>query len=299
MISRRATIEIAGAYHDCFTSWIRPTSHIHGPQFQLYTANLYDFLYAENFDVWLLNAFKAISGHSRGLKEFIMRLHTGESVVKATQDWTSEQRRALGQRILKELAESLIRRRQDDPAGYRDHQKAAVDKMQRALELYGYIYGHSTLLVPEQTVIEEAEEQGVLEQLFATVGLSDPATLRHHLELSVEHYHESRWDDSISNSRKVLEGVLQQAAARHGLHLNQQQLPSDVLSKPSRVRDYLETAGLLDKKEKEAVQHIYGLLSNTGGHPYVAERDQARLMRHLALTFSQFVLLRLAGALKV
>ena len=36
-------------------------------------------------------------------------------------------------------------------------------------------------------------------------------------------------------------------------------------------------------------------MSDTGGHPYMAAKDQARLMRHLALTFSQFVLLRLEG----
>jgi hypothetical protein len=76
-------------------------------------------------------------------------------------------------------------------------------------------------------------------------------------------------------------------------------LSPDVLTKPVMVRDYLEQVGLLEKKEKEAVSQVYGLLNNTGGHPYIAERDQARLMRHLALTFSQFVLLRLEGILRV
>ena len=63
------------------------------------------------------------------------------------------------------------------------------------------------------------------------------------------------------------------------------------------LRD-LERSGMLEKKEKEAIAQVYGLLSNTGGHPYIAERDQARLMRHLSLTFAQFVLLRLEGALR-
>jgi len=39
-------------------------------------------------------------------------------------------------------------------------------------------------------------------------------------------------------------------------------------------------------------------LSETGAHPYMAESDQARLLRQLSLTLSQFVLLRLEAALK-
>jgi hypothetical protein len=34
-------------------------------------------------------------------------------------------------------------------------------------------------------------------------------------------------------------------------------------------------------------------------HPFIARQDQARLMRNLSLTFSQFVLLRLEGAIRV
>ena len=71
-----------------------------------------------------------------------------------------------------------------------------------------------------------------------------------------------------------------------------------VYSRPVRVRDYLESQGLVEPKEKEAIATIYGLLSETGGHPYVAQKDQARLMRYLALTFAQFALLRLRGALQ-
>jgi hypothetical protein len=42
---------------------------------------------------------------------------------------------------------------------------------------------------------------------------------------------------------------------------------------------------------------VYGLLSHTGAHPYMAENDQARLLRHLALLFAHFAMLRLQGKL--
>ena len=98
----------------------------------------------------------------------------------------------------------------------------------------------------------------------------------------------------ISNSRKVLEAVLQQIAAVHS-EKRGAPLKAEVLERAARVRDYLEEAKILGKKEKDAIASIYGLLSETGGHPHIAHRDQARLMRHLALTFSQFVLLRFQG----
>ena len=60
----------------------------------------------------------------------------------------------------------------------------------------------------------------------------------------------------------------------------------------------LGLGGKKETEEKEAIAKIYGFLSETGGHPYIANQDQARLMRHLALTFSQFVLLRLEGVCK-
>ena len=42
----------------------------------------------------------------------------------------------------------------------------------------------------------------------------------------------------------------------------------------------------------QAVAKVYGLMSDKGSHPYIADRDQARCMRYLSLTFAQFVLLR-------
>jgi len=293
MISRKSSKAIADAYHTRFTYSGRSG-------FTYHEDSLYDFLYVNEFDAWLLNSFKAIRiSDSRGLREFIMRIHTGESLVTATKEWNWQQRQTLGQRILKDLAECLIRLRHADPnfETYGTDDKEAVDQMQKSLELDGFIFRESVLWIPEETVIEEAEEQGVLEGLMTTLHLSDIPTLKHHLELSASHYRDSRWDDSISNSRKVLEGILLQVAARHSSTAGHA-LSSEALERPVAVRDYLERSGMLEKKEKEAIAQVYGLLSNTGGHPYIAERDQARLMRHLSLTFAQFVLLRLEGALR-
>ena len=274
MISRTSTKEIAEAYHRKFTGHRRGS---HGNSVvELHDDWLYDFLYVNNSDAWFLNAMKRLTSRRRELIEFILRLHTGESVAPATSKWSSRQRQALGQRLLGDLARATIAARLADPAfdAYGTHNREAVDAMRAQLELDGYIYRDGVLLVSEETVLDE----------------------QHHLRLSVEHYQNEKWDDSIANSRKVLELVLSRVADRIG-SFRRSPLSQNDIERPARVRDYLETAGLLEQKEKEAVAKIYALLIDTGGHPHIAHRDQARILRHYALTTTQFVLLRLAGAL--
>ena len=226
-----------------------------------------------------------------------MKIHTGQTLVPATQSWTWEQRSILGQRLLKDLAGCLIRLRNEDPhfGEYRKGDKDTVDAMQKALELDGYIYREKMLIASEESVIEEQEEEGIILDLARSLQLHDFQTLKHHLDLSTSHYQESRWDDSISNSRKVLEGILRQVAEKHSNTISKKPLTAQDLDRAFFVRDYLEKAGVLEKKEKETLKEVYGLLSETGGHPNIAHKDQARLMRHLALTFCQFVLLRFEG----
>src|SRR4051794_11275347 len=117
MIGRASAKAIADAYHARFTGYSsghRSTSS----SFTYYKTSLYDFLYVANFDGWLLNAIRGISSvDSRGLLDFIMRLHTGESVVAATKDWSWKQREALGQRLLHNLAEAIIADRIKNPSG--------------------------------------------------------------------------------------------------------------------------------------------------------------------------------------
>lgn len=74
-------------------------------------------------------------------------------------------------------------------------------------------------------------------------------------------------------------------------------VPESTLSRPVEIRQYLEREGLFERKERESVDKFYALLGETGAHPYMAESDQARLLRQLSLSLSQFALLRLVSAL--
>lgn len=298
MMSRRTTKLLAEVYEDRFT--YTKTIHYNGHQSNDYTYaqpdHLYDFLFEEDYAPWFCNQAKHMK-NKRDILEWIMRLHTGESLTDAAPSWSWEQRRALGQKYLKDLAEDYLQvfDRSDD--WHRNHEKKQRDEVVKSLELDGFVYKTPHLLAPEEDVLDTQAEDGVLQSLYKTLSLGDQETAFHHLALSEEHYTSSRWDDCISNSRKFLECVLAQVAKRYG-QAKSKPVSDSMMSRPVNIRDYLEEEKLLEPKEKEALSKVYGLLSETGGHPYMARNDQARLLRHLALTFSQFAMLRLQGALR-
>jgi hypothetical protein len=259
---------------------------------------LYDFLYERDYDAWFLNAAHALrSSDSRALKEFIMRLHTGETVALSTPDWTWQQRIQLGQRLLRDLAEDVLIISQTPDKYFTQEAKNLSVQITTELEIDGYIFRDGRLFFTEAAILDTEGEEGILIKLVKDLALSNQDVLEHTLELSETHYLGGKWDDCIANSRRFLEAVLQEIAARYHLQTTIKPISVSVYDRPVEVRNYLESQGLLEPKEKDAIAKVYGLMSETGSHPYIAEKDQARLMRYLALTFAQFALLRLQGAL--
>jgi hypothetical protein len=178
-----------------------------------------------------------------------------------------------------------------------DRLKKRYEELLFSLELDGYHWKDGKLLRPEEDVLDVAEESGFLATLYRDLQLADESTALHHLQLSEDHYLAGRWDDCISNSLKFFECTLSAIAAGHSCKVKGSLLPQRTLEQPRDVRDYLERETLIEPKEKEALAKVYGLLSHTGGHPYMADKDQARLLRHMALTLTQFALLRYQGSL--
>jgi hypothetical protein len=299
IISRSTSRLLAKIYTSFFTLKSRHRISYSGQRDTYYEIDddiLYDFLYERDYATWFLNIIEQQRfTYPRRLEEFIMKINTGESLLAGTASWTFEQREKLGQRYLKDLAEDMIE--YCDTHDVSSEKKRQIAELKSKLELDGFIWNPETkkLLFSEEAVLDVKEEQGVLAALVDQLALANRETILHHLGLSEEHYVNDKWDDSISQSRKFLESILQKVAARHHEKALGRTLPRETYEQPKEIRGYLEKNGLIESKEREAIAKIYGLLSDTGGHPYIAEKDQARLMRHLALTFSQFVMLRLDG----
>ncbi len=301
MLKRQTAKTLAEIYHAVFqgSHRVHTISGVWKDYYHLEVDYLYDFLYEHEYDAWFLNAAKALhTSDDRALKEFIMRLHTGESVVSATPDWTWRQRAQLGQRLLRDLAEDLLVISQTPGKYLSEAAKKRIPQLTSELELDGYIFRDGKIYYTEAAVLDTEDEEGILEKLVRDLALDNQEVMKHVLKLSETHYLEEKWDDSIANSRRYLESVLQEVAAKNHLLETGRSISQSIYDHPAEVRSYIESQGLLEPKEKEAIAKVYGLMSDTGSHPYIAHRDQARLMRYLALTFAQFVLLRLQGKLK-
>jgi hypothetical protein len=266
--------------------------------FKILQDAFYDFLFEHNYETWFCNIIKRLANRRRVVKEHIMRLHTGETQFSATPTWTWEQRQKLGQKYLFDLAQDILVFYANSDSRISEDEQKLIKKLVSNLELDGYIFQNKKLLIPERDVLEIQEEIGVIQTLFKNLHLPNSELTFHHLKLAEEHYLQEKWDDSISNSRKFLESILREIASHHSKNVKGIDLTKATYERPAQIRDYLENEGLLETKEKEAIAKIYGLLSDTGSHPYMAEKDQARLLRQLSLTCAQFVLIRYQGFLK-
>jgi len=292
MISRATALALATAYTGRFTSSAtRDRSAI------VHRDAVYDFLFENEYEAWFCNLAKAHT-YVRNFKEFWLRIHTGESIVPVTKDWSWEQRRKKGQQLLRELAKDHLKwfdgakLRSWVPESYAPNARELL----RRLELDGYVYREGLLLQQQADVLNVEEETGVLNLLYSRAGLVRAQDAFEFLRLAEEHFVASRWSDSISNVRKFFELTLQEGARKLSTFKAEPMSEADI-GRPVEVRKYLEQTGIFEKKEREAVDKLYGLLSETGAHPYMAESDQARLLRQLSLTMVQFVLLRLEAAI--
>jgi len=264
---------------------------------RVYKDRIYDFLYENGYQAYFCNAART-NTLPRNLKDWILKLHTGETLAQATQNWSWQQREKLGQRYLTDLAESILNWYEEEKSElivriYVQKHKELL----RRLELDGYVYRDNTLYFTGSDILNVDQERTLLHHLHASLGLPDQEQTFQFLKLAEDHFIAGRWSDSIANARKFFEAILSQIAAQYSFKKLGTALPESTLTRPAEVRRFLEDKGLLEKREREAVDKIYGLLSHTGGHPYMAEDDQARLLRQLSLILTQFALLRLEGAL--
>lgn len=291
MIHRKTTKTLAELYGAVFTGTHESATRVN-------IDRLYDSLFCRGYSAYFLFLVKNRVYSTRALVEFIMKLHTGESLYhEAMQEQIWPRLQEEGQELLRRLAQDIIAwYNSSEISSYDKYEaKERISKLVAELELDGYIYRDGKLYFSESNVLDEQEETGILDGLIVECCLANKSVMDHHLEVSETDYLENKWDDSISNSRKFLESVLQEIADRLQFTKSGNHLDKAKYDKAVEVRKYLQDHEILNQEEVDAVRYVYGLLSETGSHPYIAAKDQARLARNLALSLAQFVLLRFRG----
>jgi len=309
MISRKSTFYLGEIYELQFSKLgTAAASRIRKPETDW--DKLYEFLYIRDYTPEFLKVSREAIRALVPLSDFIKEIHTGESLNTMTITMDTGQKAALSQSLLNKLSadiikefETLERPEELSTGGTTDamtitiinQTNAAmarpfdtVDLLKKQLEVDGYIYSDGAIYPIESSVIVEADERAFLEVLVDKLPLEDKVTILYHLKNSETQYLEEKWFDSVSNARGFWEAILKQIASE----INRQEgLGTDPPNKAVEVRDYLEKKTFISRATKEAIWKVYGFMSEEGAHPNIAERDEARLLRTLALTFSQHALL--------
>jgi hypothetical protein len=250
------------------------------------TSSLYVFVYEADFEPWFCNLIQR-NAYPSTLRDFVMKLETGEAIFSATEKWTRESRLQRSRELLMSLADTVVGRQ----SGRGVRSPGRFRALTASLELDGYQVRDGKLLDAESEANEVEEERGELANHYAELALPNLRIVQNHLNLSEEHYLAGKWGDCIGNSRHYFEQVLEDVADAWSKRAGSPAFPSGKVM-PVKIREYLRDAGLWNEDEFQAFGKLYGLLSATGGHPGMSEKDQARIFRRLALSMVQFMLLR-------
>jgi hypothetical protein len=284
MFSARTGLAVGKFYMAAFTC------HVPDSGTRIWSEELYEFLVRRNREFWLCDAARECSAYHACIRDICIALVRGDRRGIPGDVATRQQ-------ALKTLAEDILNA--DKSAygpfcqipHYRERQQLIA-----ALELDGYVFRDGRILPSEGEAQEVEQERGELEQLYESLGLPSVDVVKNHLQLCNEHYETGgdKASDCIHNARQYLERILEDVAVTWS-----QRPGSAVLPKPAtdmravHYRDYLRDVGLLSAKEHEAFSKLYGLLSETGGHPGIPRQHQARVFRRLALSMALFTLLSL------
>ena len=302
MISRKTTLSLAEFMSSQFWTERRVAR---GDSFskRVNVQGLYEFLYVHEYHSGLCSlAQKSLRNSPPGdLKDFVLKLHTGETLYTLTDDWTYQQRQQSGQSLLLRLAGDVLNQwYQEWQYTYhiRKDRAQLITHLMANLELDGYVYRDSRLVESETEVVNTEEHKGIIQTRYHSLQLANEEIAFHHLVLIGDHYVDGKYDDSIGNARKFMECVLQEIADAHSRRAHGKPLEENVYSWASKVRIYLQKEGLMSDQEIGAIKELHALLSETGSHPYIAPKDVAIMARSLSLIMSQFALLRFEGWLE-
>lgn len=295
MIGRRTTRTLAELY--CCLFSLSHRSHDNepdgpaGPEV-LDSRALHDFLYDHGWQPWLLKVIVPLSSRTE-LRDFLLNLHTGESMSVYPDPLPRSEWSKIGQTLLEQLAEDVLKWAESPDAPLGEEHAGGLAELRQLLELDGYEWDGRKLYASESELLETGDTQGVVYRLLNELELGKREGLDRHLEHSLNYYIGGQWTESIGHSRKFLESVLREIAAKHHLTTSGAPLATRTYTRPEAVLEYVQEAGLLDAGEAVTIRAAYTLLKQAAGsNPFPSAQDRARLLRRLALALAEYVLLR-------
>lgn len=279
MISRRTTLLIADIICNSFTHRVCDTDvygHTRGYTNRVKEEELRNFLFEFNIDGYTINHLCESYYSEETLKKNILNMHTGYFYNKVNYNKFV----SLGQKDIKGMAIGIL---------YRRLQPESLDMLENLLRIDGYIYEKEKLYEINTDVDDKAN---LIKSKFKKYGFNNETEFDVFYTNMNEHFENSKWEDSIHNSRKLYEIVLKECAIYYSKNIAKD---NEKLSnaKPIDVRLYLEKNNFFSEDESNIIQYYYKYLSNIGSHPKLALEEQADFSRVMSINTILYAINRL------
>ena len=279
MISRRTTLLIADIICNNFTHEVRETDlrgRTRGYSRKVMEDELRSFLFEFGIDGFTIEKISHSFITKENLKKDILNIHTGYFYNKEKYfNFTK-----MGQKDIKGLAIGIL---------YRKLQPESLEVLENLLRIDGYIYEKEKLYEINTDVDDKAN---LIKSKFKKFGFNNEEEFDVFYSNMNEHFENSKWEDSIHNSRKLYEIVLKECAIYYSENIVKDN-KNLLYAKPVDIRLYLEKNKYFSDDESNIIQYYYKYLSNVGSHPKLALEEQADFSRVMSINTILYAINRL------
>ena len=237
---------------------------------------LRSFLFEFGIDGFTIEKISHSFITKENLKKDILNIHTGYFYNKEKYfNFTK-----MGQKDIKGLAIGIL---------YRKLQPESLEVLENLLRIDGYIYEKEKLYEINTDVDDKAN---LIKSKFKKFGFNNEEEFDVFYSNMNEHFENSKWEDSIHNSRKLYEIVLKECAIYYSENIVKDN-KNLLNAKPVDIRLYLEKNKYFSDDESNIIQYYYKYLSNVGSHPKLALEEQADFSRVMSINTILYAINRL------
>lgn len=148
----------------------------------------------------------------------------------------------------------------------------------------------------EMKSVNLKKEDEYLIGLIRAIGPFNMDVIQHHHDESDNAFATGGWGSASSQARNflvaTLRGLREEATSRGNV------TPYKQPGKDGPLIEDFKTIGLFTDEEKNAVVHVWVLLSHSGPHVGIKEEDSARFSRLLAIGLTEWIALKFIGSKK-
>ena len=237
---------------------------------------LREFLFEFNVEGYTIEHLCEDYHTKKYLKESIMNLHTG--IFYSRKEYKKCQK--IGQSDLKNIIIGILSR---------NIQPESRDALENLLRIDGYIYADEKLY---EINIDIDDKANLIKAMIKKFDFNDFKEFDEFYKNMNTHFENSKWEDSINNSRRLYELILKNCAEYYSNNIKKDKKNFGDLQ-AVEVRKYLDDVKFFSEDEINIIRYFYAYMSNKGSHIKLALEEQADFSRVISINIILYSLRRL------